>query len=154
MGTLLHFPSSFFVYYLWSSTVCECARPVFSVPPCRRQASNLSVLLKTYIFLHRTHGSASRPPEPRGALVGGEEGDRGEDSRRREESEASFLPFPDSDRSTSRLVPLVQWSGTTGRPPCNWDSSFHTANGPGTRRQRRAQIPRLCVDSYLKPSEN
>lgn len=109
------------IFGLWHRlvSVCEFAWPVFSLPLYRRQAWNLSVLLKTYISSHRRGGLAAQLPELRGKRAGGEEGERWRQQRSRKEKKGERLfcagsQQPDSDQSASRLVPLVQWSRTTG----------------------------------------
>lgn len=88
----------------------------------------------------------SAVPELRGKEQD-ERKERGEDGRGVEKEERGERLFwagsqqPDSDQSASRLVPLVQWSRTTRRLPCNWDSSFHTENGTGTPWHYRAPSP-------------
>lgn len=84
-----------------------------------------------------------------GQRAGGEERWRQQRSRKRKEKRASFLGrFPAARFWSVRLAPcsLGPVEQSTGRLPCNWDSSFHTENGTGTPRHRRVQIPRLCVD--------
>lgn len=106
----------------------------------------LSVPLKTCTSPHRRGSLASQLCVGRGAKsrTRGRREVKTADEYKEKRVESLFWAGsqqPDSDQSASRLVPLVQWSRTTGRLPCNWDSSFHTENGTGAPWHSRAQIP-------------
>lgn len=139
------------MYYFWSPTpsrftVWICMTGLLSSSV---QAPGLkSVCPPKSIHIPAQEGRLgfSAVPQSRGKEQE-ERKERGKDGRGVEKEKREERLFwagsqqPDSDQSASRLVPLVQWSRTTGRLPCNWDSSFHTENGTGTPWHRRAQIP-------------
>lgn len=127
--------------------MCEFAWPVLSFSV---QAPGLKSVcpLKTYVYPHRLGFSAVWAE---GQRAGREERwgqQRSRKERKGRERRASFLGrFPAARFWSVRLAPcsLGPVEQSSGRLPCNWNSSFHTENGTGTLRHRRVQIPPRCV---------
>lgn len=77
------------------------------------------------------------------------EDSRGEEWRRKRESVFFLGRFPAARFWSVRLAPcsLGPLEQSTGRLPCNWDSSFHTAKGTGTLPS--IHTPSLCVNFWF-----
>lgn len=141
-------PSRFSVWICMTSplSLCTGARPEICLSP-----KNIRIPTQE----GRLGSSAARAE---GQRAGGEERwgqQRGRKERRGER--LSLGRFPAARSRSVRLAPcsLGPVEQSTGRLPCNWDSSFHTENRTATPRQRRVRMPPLRVDFCfdLKPSQ-